>query len=33
MSLVHKQMAWGCIVGVALLVCISACSLKEEPVP
>jgi len=33
MSLVHKQMAWGCIVGVALLVCISGCSLKEEPVP
>jgi rare lipoprotein A len=33
MSLVHKQMAWGCIVGVTLLGCIVGCSLKEEPVP
>jgi rare lipoprotein A len=33
MSLVHKQIAWSCIVGVALLVCISGCSLKQEPVP
>jgi len=32
MSLVHKQIAWGCIVGVTLLGCISGCSLKEEPV-
>jgi hypothetical protein len=33
MSLVHKQIAWGCIVGVTLLGCISGCSLKQEPVP
>jgi rare lipoprotein A (peptidoglycan hydrolase) len=33
MSLVHKQIAWGCIVGVTLLGCISGCSLKEEPMP
>jgi rare lipoprotein A len=33
MSLVHKQTAWGCIVGVTLLGCIAGCSLKEEPVP
>ena len=33
MSLVHKQIAWGCIVGVTLLGCIAGCSLKEEPVP
>ena len=33
MSLVHKQLAWGCIVGVTLLGCISGCSLKQEPVP
>jgi rare lipoprotein A (peptidoglycan hydrolase) len=33
MSLVHKQISWGCIVGVTLLGCISGCSLKEEPVP
>ena len=32
MSLVHKQIAWGCIVGVTLLGCISGCSPKEEPV-
>jgi rare lipoprotein A (peptidoglycan hydrolase) len=33
MSLVHKQIAWGCIVGVTLLGCIAGCSLKQEPVP
>src|SRR5712691_4538092 len=33
MSLVHKQILWGCIVGVTLLGCIAGCSLKEEPVP
>jgi rare lipoprotein A len=33
MSLVHKQMAWGCIIGVTLLGCIAGCSLQEEPVP
>jgi rare lipoprotein A len=33
MSFVHKQMAWGCIVGVTLLGCIAGCSLKQEPVP
>jgi rare lipoprotein A len=33
MSLVHKQIVWGCIVGVTLLGCIAGCSLKEEPVP
>ena len=33
MSLVHKQIAWGCIVGVTLLGCISGCSLKQEPMP
>jgi rare lipoprotein A (peptidoglycan hydrolase) len=33
MSLVHKQMSWGCIVGVTLLGCIAGCSLKDEPVP
>jgi len=33
MSLVPKQIAWGCIVGVTLLGCIAGCSLKEEPVP
>jgi len=33
MSLVHKQIVWGCIVGVTLLGCIAGCSLKEAPVP
>jgi rare lipoprotein A (peptidoglycan hydrolase) len=33
MSLFHKQLAWGCIVGITLLMCIAGCSLKEEPVP
>jgi len=33
MSLVHKQIAWGCIVGVTLLGCLAGCSLKQEPVP
>jgi len=33
MSLVHKQIAWGCIVGVTLLGCIAGCSLKQEPAP
>lgn len=33
MSLIHKQMAWGGIVGITLLGCIAGCSLKEEPVP
>jgi rare lipoprotein A (peptidoglycan hydrolase) len=33
MSLVHKQMAWGCIVGVTLLGCIAGCRLQEAPVP
>jgi hypothetical protein len=33
MSLVHKPIAWGCIVGVTLLGCIAGCSLKQEPVP
>jgi rare lipoprotein A len=33
MSLVHKQIVWGCIAGVTLLGCIAGCSLKEEPVP
>src|SRR5689334_13480399 len=33
MSLVHKQISWGCIVGVTLLGCIAGCSLQEKPVP
>jgi rare lipoprotein A (peptidoglycan hydrolase) len=33
MSLVLKQIAWACIVGITLLVSISGCSLKQEPVP
>jgi rare lipoprotein A len=33
MSLVHKSISWGCIVGVTLLGCIAGCSLKQEPVP
>lgn len=33
MSLVHKPISWGCIVGVTLLGCIAGCSLKQEPVP
>ena len=33
MSLIHKQMAWGGIVGITLLGCIAGCSLKQEPVP
>jgi rare lipoprotein A (peptidoglycan hydrolase) len=32
MSFIHKQMAWGGIVGITLLGCIAGCSsLKEEP--
>ncbi len=33
MALGHKQMAWGWIVGVTWLVCMSGCSRKHEPVP
>ena len=33
MSLGHKQIAWGCIVGITLLVCMSGCSGKHEHVP
>ena len=33
MSFMHKQMAWGGIVGITLLGCIAGCSLKKEPVP
>ena len=32
MSLVHKQITWGYIVGITWLMCIAGCSLKEEPV-
>ena len=33
MALLHKQLAWGCIVTVAWLVCLAGCSVKETPVP
>ena len=33
MSLIHKQLVWGGIVGVTWLVCLAGCSLKEESVP
>ena len=33
MSFIHKQTAWGGIVGITLLGCIAGCSLKEEPMP
>ncbi len=33
MFFIHKQMAWGGIVGITLLVGIAGCSLKEEPMP
>ena len=33
MSLIHKPLVWGYIIGVTLLGCIGGCSLKQEPVP
>jgi rare lipoprotein A len=33
MSLVHKPMVWGYIIGVTVLGCIAGCSLKHEPGP
>jgi rare lipoprotein A len=33
MSLVHRALAWGCIIGVTLLGCLAGCSLKQEPLP
>src|SRR5712691_5933227 len=32
MSLMHKPLGWGYIIGVTLLWCIGGCSLKQEPI-
>jgi rare lipoprotein A len=33
MALVHTPVAWGCIVGITLLGCLTGCSLQQAPVP